>query len=129
MAFLTASARHLYGKISSDYNQTGEPHILKKGINDVGKQLKPDMLKKIANGVKAPLSSDQSAFMKAVGRGPFMDAFGEFHDGLHELPYMPVDQVSLIITMPPSYVLTVTAWMQPYTYLYLMERNRERGRQ
>lgn len=30
-------------------------------------------------------SSDQSAFMQGVAKGPYMDAFAEFHDGLHEL--------------------------------------------
>lgn|GEM_PF-3240639 len=100
------------------------------GKSDVGKILDDITLQEVKDGIiKAPWSSDQSTFMKMVGKGPFMDAFGEFHDGLHSLSYMPDDQVSLIVTMPPSYVLTVAAAMQPHTHLYLLKRNKKRVRE
>lgn len=78
--------------------------------------------------MKAPLSSDQSTSMKTVAKGPYMDSFAEFHDGLHELTYVPVDSVSLIVTMPPSYALTVTAAMQPYTNALLIDKNIKKGK-
>jgi len=133
MAFITASAKYLYSDISSRiYNKTGEPHLWLKGKADVGIQLESmgltsEEFAKIVNGtMKAPFSSDQSDFMQTVAKGPFMDAFAEFHDGLHDLNYIPNDQISLIVTMPPSYAITVAAAAQPYTHLYLMERNKQR---
>lgn len=54
--------------------------------------------------------------MQAVDKGPYMDAFAEFHDGLHSFPYsFPADQFSLIATMPPSYAVTLLAAAQPYS--------------
>ncbi len=50
-----------------------------------------------------------------------MDAFAEFHDGLHDLAFMPVDQVSLILTMPPSYAITLLAAAQPYSSYYHLQ--------
>ena len=127
---LTMGAGEMYKKISRKYNKTGEPHVWQEGQNDVGKQLSDTDLAKVKSGaMEAPISSDQSGFMKTVGRGPLMDAFGEFHDGLHDLSYVPNDQLSLVATMPPSYVLTAVAAMQPYSYLYSLDLIREGGRQ
>lgn len=126
---LTMGASEIYKKVSSKYNKTGEPHLLQEGISDVGKQLNPKELAKVRNGtMKAPLASDQSSFMKSAGKGPYMDAFAEFHDGLHDLSFMPKDQFSLIATMLPSYAVTVAAAMQPYSYYYYLDfiENRER---
>jgi RHS repeat-associated protein len=125
VAFITASAMYLYNNISSPkYNKTGKPHLWQKGKSDVGKQLTLKQLKRIANGeMEVPLSSDQSSFMKTVAKGPYMDAFAEFHDGLHDLSFMPKDQLSLIVTMPPSYALTVLAAVQPYSNTILIDRN------
>ncbi|WP_444924850.1 FG-GAP-like repeat-containing protein [Microbulbifer sp. DLAB2-AF] len=125
-AGVMASARYGYRKLSmmpnadgQPYNQNGEPHLWQEGKPDVGKQLTQGELDTIAAGGSIPLSSDQSAFMRGVAKGPYMDAFAEFHDGLHGLPYVPVDQVSLVLTMPPSYVVTLLAAMQPYTHSYI----------
>ena len=97
----------------------GKPHLKQEGKSDVGKQLSQREVEKIERGeTKAPVSSDQSKFMKTVAKGPFVDAFAEFHDGLHELPLVPVDQISLIVTMPHSYALTVAAALEPYTQIY-----------
>lgn len=63
--------------------------------------------------------------MKAVGKWPFMDAFAEFHDGLHSYRYSPTDQLSLILTMPPSYAVTVLAAAQPYAHQIPIERYRK----
>ena len=76
----------------------------------------------------APVASDQSNFMQTVGKGPYMDAFGEFHDGLHDLPYVPGDQLSLITTMPASYALTVVAAMNTYVNTYNIEQNTRKRR-
>ncbi|UFH59970.1 FG-GAP-like repeat-containing protein [Sulfurovum mangrovi] len=125
LAFVTASARYLYTEISAAYNtNNGKPHLWQDGKPDVGKQLDPDELKDVLSGkMEAPLSSDQSNFMKTVAKYPYMDAFAEFHDGLHSLDFMPNDQVSLIATMPPSYALTVAADMQQYEVYYRMYKN------
>jgi hypothetical protein len=53
--------------------------------------------------------------MQSVAKGPYMDAFAEFHDGLHDLSFMPKDQISLIVTMPPSYHVTLLAASQYIT--------------
>ncbi|MCF1459083.1 MAG: hypothetical protein LPH21_16540 [Shewanella sp.] len=118
---LTMGASELYRKVSVDYNESGEPHLWRKGQSDVGKQLAEEDLANVLSGkMKAPLSSDQSGFMKAVGEGPYMDAFAEFHDGLHGYSFVPADQFSLIATMPPSYAITVGAAMHPYAHHYYL---------
>ena len=118
----------VYSKLSqiNGYNENGEPHLRQEGKSDVGKQLRDIDIEDIQNGLmKAPLLSDQSTFMQTMARGPYMDAFAEFHDGLHDLRYVPADQVSLILTMAPSYVLTLAAAMQPYTYQYILDEKRD----
>jgi hypothetical protein len=94
-------------------------------IDDVGKQYTPNDLELIKTGeLEVTWQYDQSKFMKTVGRGAFMDAFGEVHDGLHDwfldTSYVPdfSDSVSLKATMLPSYALTVVAALKPYTHLY-----------
>lgn len=125
--------RALYAKISiiKNYNEDGKPHLLVRGKLDVGKQLPSDYWDDPShfdkNGDKIiPFSSDQSTFMNTVAKGSYMDAFAEFHDGLHSLSFMPNDQISLIVTMPPSYALTVTAAMQPYVGDYMLYKNLRR---
>ena len=62
--------------------------------------------------------------MKGIGKYfPYGDAFAEFHDGPHSLPGMLNDQLTLIATMPPSYVLTVVAAAEPYTNVYTTATN------
>ena len=119
---LTIGASEAYRKVSSPkYNKSGKPHLWQEGKSDVGKQLDQETLLRIKKGeLKPPLSSDQSAFMQKVGKGPYMDAFAEFHDGLHDFILVPDDQFSLIATMPPSYLVTVTAAMSPYSYVYYL---------
>ncbi len=56
-----------------------------------------------------------------------MDAFAEFHDGLHDLAFMPTDQVSLVLTMPPSYAVTLLAAAQPYSSYYHLRLRDKRG--
>ena len=56
-----------------------------------------------------------------------MDAFAEFHDGLHDLAFMPVDQVSLVLTMPPSYAITLLAAAQPYSSYYHLQLRDKRS--
>jgi hypothetical protein len=130
VAFVTSSAQSLYKHVSSKYNPSGKPHLWQKGQSDVGSQLDEKVLARVTNGeITAPLSSDQSVFMKTVGRGPLMDAFAEFHDGLHDYGFIPDDQVSLIVTMPPSYALTAVAATEPYTHLYVKEKSRRRHRE
>jgi hypothetical protein len=124
---LTMGASELYKRVSAKYNDSGKPHLKQRGKPDVGKQLSKTELDKIAKGGKPPLGSDQSSFMQGAAKGPYMDAFAEFHDGLHDYTFIPDDQVSLILTMPPSYVVTIMAAAQPYSdyyYLDLLERNR-----
>ena len=99
-----------------------------RGQSDVGKQLDKETLEKIARGErKPPLGSDQSGFMQGAAKGPYMDAFAEFHDGLHDFSFIPDDQVSLILTMPPSYAVTVLAAAQPYSDYYYLNLIRESG--
>jgi len=119
---LTISASEVYKKVSAKYNNTGEPHLWQEGQNDVGKQYDTEQLELIKKGdLKITWDYDQSGFMKTAGKGPYMDAFGEFHDGLHNFTYVPGDQFSLIATMPASYTLTTVAAMQPYSHLYYLD--------
>jgi hypothetical protein len=123
---LSMGANELYKKVSSKYNKAGEPHMWKEGKSDVGKQLERADLAKVKSGaMKAPLGSDQSGFMQRVAEGPYMDAFAEFHDGLHDYSFIPNDQFSLILTMPPSYAVTVVAAAQPYSSYYYLDLMRE----
>jgi len=123
---LTMGASEIYKKVSSKYNKSGKPHLWKEGKNDVGKQYSQRELDLIEMGeLEVTWDYDQSKFMKTVGKGPLMDAFGEFHDGLHNYQYVPGDQFSLIATMPASYALTAVAAMQPYSYLYYLDLMRE----
>ena len=111
------------------YNETGKPHLWQKGQPDVGKQLSGEELALVQAGkMKAPLGSDQSAFMQTVAKGPYMDAFAEFHDGLHDYSFVPDDQFSLVLTMPPSYVLTLAAAARPYSHFYYLDLLDERSR-
>ena len=55
-----------------------------------------------------------------------MDAFGEFHDGLHDYSFIPDDQFSLVATMPASYALTAVAAMRPYSHYYYLDLLNER---
>lgn len=79
--------------------------------------------------MEIPLSSDQSNFMQSVAEGPYMDAFAEFHDGLHDYAFIPNDQVSLILTMPPSYTVTILSATQPYSSYYYINLIEERGKE
>jgi hypothetical protein len=63
--------------------------------------------------------------LQGVGKGPYMDAFAEFHDGLHDYSFIPDDQVSLILTMPPSYAVTIVAAAQPYSSYYHLTLNNQ----
>lgn len=73
--------------------------------------------------IVAPFTSDQSSFMKALGKYvPLGDGFGEFHDGFHNIHGIPNDQFSLIVTMPPSYIITAAAYAQSYTNIYITDR-------
>ena len=128
MAGLTSGMRYVYGEISSQYNKTGKPHMFQGSINNVGMQLDETNLQKISRGeIIAPWYSDQSNLMKTIGKYvPFADAFGEFHDGFHNLPYIPEDQLSLIVTMPYSYAFTTVAYAQPYTHFYITDRNNKK---
>jgi len=124
---ITAGSRLLYKDISSPtYNKTGEPHMWQEGKSDVGKELKGDELEAVRNGtIEAPLSSDQSEWMQGAGKYiPYADAGAEFHDGLHDI--FSNNQALLIATMPPSYVLTVVADVEPYTHLYGTVNNTQR---
>ncbi|PCK31052.1 hypothetical protein CEX98_14330 [Pseudoalteromonas piscicida] len=131
---LTMSASELYKRVSTKvskatgkpYNETGEPHLWKEGQSDVGKQLTQAQKDAIAGGANIPLSSDQSGFMQAAGKGPYMDAFAEFHDGLHDYSFIPDDQFSLVATMPPSYAITLAAAARPYSHYYYFDLLDER---
>ena len=133
---LSMGASELYKRVSTKtskqtgqpYNSDGKPHLKQRGQSDVGKQLDKETLEKIARGErKPPLGSDQSGFMQGAAKGPYMDAFAEFHDGLHDFSFIPDDQVSLILTMPPSYAVTVLAAAQPYSDYYYLNLIRESG--
>ncbi|MCV2884763.1 hypothetical protein OE749_08645 [Aestuariibacter sp. AA17] len=76
---------------------------------------------------EVPWNYDKSNFMQSAGKGPFMDAFAEFHDGLHDFAFIPDDQVSLILTMLPSYAVTVLAAAQPYSHYYYVDYLDGRG--
>lgn len=112
-----AAAAYAYSEISSKYNSTGEPHFGQEGKSDVGKQLTTSELDALQKGKLDGLTysqSDQHPFMKGVGRHvAYGDAFAEFHDGFHDLSFVPTDPASLIVTMPHSYALTVMAAAQP----------------
>lgn len=133
---LTMGASELYKRVSTKtskvtgqpYNESGEPHMWQEGRPDVGKQLDEDTMRQLANGTlkKAPLSSDQSGFMQTAAKGPYMDAFAEFHDGLHDYSFIPDDQFSLIATMPPSYAITIAAAARPYSHYYYLDLLNER---
>ena len=135
---ITIGASKLYEKVSTKiskstgepYNETSEPHVWQKGRPDVGKQLSGEELALVKTGkMAAPLSSDQSAFMLKVAKAPYMDAFAEFHDGLHDYSFIPDDQFSLILTMPPSYAITIAAAARPYSHYYyldLLDKERRR---
>jgi hypothetical protein len=132
---LTMGASELYKRVSTKtskqtgqpYNSDGKPHLKQRGQSDVGKQLTKDELDRIARGeIKVPLASDKSRFMQGAAKGPYMDAFAEFHDGLHDYSFIPDDQISLILTMPPSYAVTIMAAARPlndYYYLDMLDRN------
>jgi hypothetical protein len=126
---LTMGAGELYRKVSRKYNESGEPHLWQEGKNDVGKQYIQEQLDLIKAGeLEVTWDYDQSKFMKTVGKGPFFDAFGEFHDGLHSSPYnFPSDQFSLIATMPPSYAVTLLAAMRPYSHYYHLKLTNDEG--
>jgi len=130
MSVGSSALRALYVKVSTinNYSESGKPHMWQEGKSDVGKQLEVDELSEVQNAnMEAPLSSDQSSFMKGVGKYvPYGDAFAEFHDGLHSIPGMLNDQLSLIVTMPPSYLLTVATAVAPYANTYTSIKNMER---
>jgi len=130
MSVGSSALRALYMKVSTidNYSESGKPHMWQEGKSDVGSQLKPEDLLKVQNGIMpAPLDSDQSGFMKWIGKNvPYGDAFAEFHDGLHTIPGMLNDQVSLIVTMPPLYLLTVATEVAPYANTYISIKNTKR---
>ncbi|MEJ6477007.1 hypothetical protein [Pseudoalteromonas piscicida] len=138
-AMVHMSASELYKRVSTKvskatgkpYNESGEPHLWQEGRPDVGKQLDEDTMRQLANGTlkKAPLSSDQSGFMQTAAKGPYMDAFAEFHDGLHGYSFIPDDQFLLVATMPPSYAITIAAAARPYSHYYYLDLLNERIRQ
>ena len=117
---LTMSAEAIYKNVSSKYNKTGEVHIEQKGISDVGKQVKKNLGKHYWG------MSDQAGVMNDIAKGPYMDAFAEFHDGLHDIftdvlgkgNIVTNNPVSLVLTMPHSYGLTLLAASRPYNYAY-----------
>jgi hypothetical protein len=128
---ITALSQWAYKGVSSPtYNESGKPHMWQDGKSDVGKQLTPKQLQEVQNGtMPVPFSSDQSNFMKGVGKYvPYGDAFAEFHDGLHSIHGMLNDQLTLIATMPPSYVLTVAAAAGPYVNTYTTATNTSKRR-
>ena len=140
MAGIGALTQSLYSHLSQEYNPDGKPHLWQEGKSDVGKQLGETKMADIAAGrAVAPLSSDQSALMKNIAKGPYMDAFGEFHDGLHDwlgdfeaTNQITNSQTGLAFTMPHSYAITVTAAASsfveanPYLYSQLVDSNRRK---
>jgi hypothetical protein len=134
---LTMGASELYKKVSTKtskqtgmpYNEDGKPHFSQRGQSDVGSQLPETLYEKWKNGSLKPedigMNYDKSSFMQGVGKWPFMDAFAEFHDGLHDYSFIPDDQVSLILTMPPSYAVTIVAAAQPYSSYYHLTLNNQ----
>ena len=134
MSVGSSALRALYMKVSTikNYSESGKPHMWQEGKSDVGKQLPDDYWDEskhydIDGNKIIPLSSDQSGFMKGFGKYvPYGDAFAEFHDGVHSIPGMLNDQLSLIVTMPPSYLLTVATAVAPYANTYTRIRDMER---
>ncbi len=73
--------------------------------------------------------------MQDIAKGPYMDSFAEFHDGIHDMfsdvlgkgDIITNNGVSLILTMPYSYGVTLLAAANPYncacTTYKLMNRN------
>ena len=132
---LTMGASELYKRVSTktskqtekSYNEDGKPHFSQRGQSDVGSQLDPRAFEDWQNGILKPedigMAYDKSSFMQWAGKGPYMDAFAEFHDGLHDYSFIPDDQVSLILTMPPSYAVTILAAAQPYSSYYHLRLN------
>jgi RHS repeat-associated protein len=132
---LTMGASELYKRVSTktskqtkkSYNEDGKPHFSQRGQSDVGSQLDPRAFEDWQNGILKPedigMAYDKSSFMQWAGKGPYMDAFAEFHDGLHDYFFIPDDQVSLILTMPPSYAVTILAAAQPYSSYYHLRLN------
>ncbi|MCM2678171.1 RHS repeat domain-containing protein [Echinimonas agarilytica] len=126
---LTIGASEIYKNLSSKYNRTGKPHLWQEGRPDVGKQQKL----KLANHYWG--ASDQAGVMQDLAKGPFMDAFAEFHDGLHDwikedfrpFGFTAEDQVSLFATMLPSYAVTLAAAAKPYSFMYSHELIDDRG--
>lgn len=113
-------ASEIYKKVSSKYNKSGKPHLWKEGKPDVGKQLKETVPEHYWG------QSDQAGVMQDIAKGPYMDSFAEFHDGLHDMftdvlgkgDIITNNGVSLILTMPHSYGLTLLAAASPYNYAY-----------
>ncbi|WP_435274839.1 hypothetical protein ACMAZF_16500 [Psychrobium sp. nBUS_13] len=102
-------------------------HSALKGKSDTGYQLDDDTLEQVLSGdIEAPFGSDQHPWMKQAAKGKYVDAFSEFHDGLHDIftdvlgnaDIITNNQASLILTMPHSYGLTLLAAARPYNYAY-----------
>jgi hypothetical protein len=136
---LTMGASELYKKVSTKtskqtelpYNENGKPHLKQRGQSDVGSQLDDISYEQWKKGILKSkdigMAYDKSPFMQRAGKWPYMDAFAEFHDGFHDYFFVPDDQVSLILTMAPSYAVTVLAAAQPfsdYYYIHLINRRR-----
>jgi RHS repeat-associated protein len=117
---VSMGASEAYKQVSSKYNKSGKPHLWKEGKPDVGKQLKETVPKHYWG------QSDQAGVMQDIAKGPYMDSFAEFHDGLHDMftdvlgkgDLITNNGVSLIFTMPHSYGLTLLAAASPYNYAY-----------
>jgi hypothetical protein len=125
---VTMGASAIYRKLSSriskqtglPYNEDGTPHFGQRGESDVGKQLDRTMPKHYWG------ASDQAGVMQDIAKGPYMDSFAEFHDGLHDMfsdvlgkgDIITNNGVSLILTMPHSYAVTLLAAANPYNYAY-----------
>jgi len=122
---MTAEAIYKYGsqriskRTGKPYNNTGKVHIELEGISDTGKQV--DIVNTDYWGM-----SDQAGVMKDLGRKWYVDAFAEFHDGLHDTftsvlgkgDVITNNPVGLVATMPHSYGLTLLAASRPYNYAY-----------
>jgi hypothetical protein len=131
---LTMGAEAIYKSVSSKYNKTGEVHADLQGQSDTGYQLEDDVLQQVKNGeIEAPFGSDQHHLMKKAARLKYVDAFSEFHDGLHDIftdvlgnaDIITNNQVGLILTMPHSFGLTLLAASRPYNYSYTIYRQIE----
>lgn len=120
-----AEAIYKYGsqriskRTGKPYNDTGEVHVELKDYSDTGKQV--DIVNTDYWGM-----SDQAGVMKDLGKKWYVDAFAEFHDGLHDTfasvlgkgDVITNNPVSLVATMPHSYGLTLLAASRPYNYAY-----------